>query len=515
MDSYLSADAILAQVPQAHTKSAAGKRKFESAVVFVATIASLATGVIGFVDAYQQPGKQNFLLGLVGCAVVLLMVRFMQWRRRFAAHVPYIAAQTQVPIGSDFLDLLASRVIVSRMAHLFAWFVRKLDNLAWLLLVSTLSLSAGAVFVLSAFGLYTAFQNQLDVIDLVLLIGLVRPLRSAVSGIQRFRRQSTGSRQRVQTFSKSFHYAVESVHVYIDKLSQSTVGVLNASASAASKVSVGLATTASTVVVSVAVSGVGLASAHVAPQAVIATGEVIPLPPAVVQFAGPEGREAEIRGAVFYGCVGSLLDNAQPADEQCQTAVQQSNDSCLGWQGGALPPECANALSGVLPQVVDSMQSNGSGENVDGSRGKEGDPRNPTDPNRPPRDPQQQNQADSGAPGTKSGPCVAAPGSRPCPSENPAGQSGGQPGQQPLPSQGGSPGGPPPPGRTPGSPPPGGSDGAPPSEGGTPGSPPGGSDGAPPSEGGTSGSPPGGSDGAAPPRATDGPPPTRRPPFLP
>ena len=203
MDSYLSADAILAQVPQAHTKSAAGKRKFESAVVFLATIASLATGVIGFIDAYQQPGKQNFLLGLGGCAVVLLLVRFMQWRRRFATHVPYIAAQTQVPIGSDFLDLLAARVIVSRIAHLFARFVRKLDNLAWLLLVSALSLSAGAVFVLSAFGLYKAYQNQLDVIDFVLLIGLVRPLRSAVSGIQRFRRQSTGSRQRVQTFSKS------------------------------------------------------------------------------------------------------------------------------------------------------------------------------------------------------------------------------------------------------------------------------------------------------------------------
>jgi len=357
MVDQLHVDAIVAQIPHTQVSSGARKRKTQAAVVLLATVVSLVTGVMGFVSAYQMPNRQNFVLGLLLCAFMLLLVRVLRWRRTFTTVVPYIPAQNVLEISDSFATRLFPRVRVSPMARGVATMLRRLDTVAWGLLVSALVLSAGAIFVLSAFGLFNALQNELRVIDLIMVIGMVRPFRSMVTGISKIRRQDAATRRHAQTFSKSFYYAVESFHLYVDKLSQSTVGMLQASSTAANKLSVGLATTASTVAVSVAVSGMGLASAQVAPQAVIATGEVIPLPPALVEFTGPEGREATIRGAVFYGCVGTLLDTTQPADQQCQTAVQQANDACVGWEGGTLPPECANALSGVLPQVMESIES--------------------------------------------------------------------------------------------------------------------------------------------------------------
>ncbi len=417
MDKQLSAQAILAEVKSVQTNSSALRRKAESAIVFVATAVSLVSGIAGFVSAFQNPDKKNFILGLVLCAVLLLVVRIMRSRRRFAAHVPYIAAQQQIHLGEAFATRLAPRVRITPIGHLAARLLRTLDNIAWVLLVAGLTVSAGAIFILSAFGLYRAAQSELHMLDLIMLIGLVRPIRSAFAGITHLRRKKSGERQRVETFSKSFHYAVDSVHEYIDKLGHSTAGMLHASASAMNKASVGIATTASTVAVSVAVSGMGLASAHVAPQAVIATGEVIPLPPAVVEFTGPEGHDAALRGAVFYGCVGTLLDNGQHADAQCHAAVQQSDERCASWQGGELPPECANALSGVLPQVVDSMQSRAAGGEADELRPAEDAGGQQNDANTPAGTPPQDNQSDTTATRATPGPCVAQSQNKPCPPE--------------------------------------------------------------------------------------------------
>ena len=526
MVDQLSVDAIVAQIPRAQASSAARKRKIQAAVVFIATAVSLVTGVVGFISAYQMPDKQNFVVGLLLCACLLLFVRVLRWRRTFTAVVPYIPAQNEIEIGDSFATRLAPRVRVSPTARRVAAMLRRLDTVAWGVLVSALVLSAGAIFVLSAFGLFNALQNELRVIDLIMVIGMVRPFRSIVTGISRIRKQDAATRRRAQTFSKSFYYAVESFHLYVDKLSQSTAGVLQASSSAANKLSVGLATTASTVAVSVAVSGMGLASAQVAPQAIIATGEVIPLPPVVVEFTGPEGREATIRGAVFYGCVGTLIDAAQPVDAQCQTAVQQASDACATWDGGALPPECANALSEVPPAVMQSIESTVPVQQDPPPDKSDGAPNNAdTPPKSAPnllqgvettQVPARVKQVSTAVPTQTQAPCDAAAEGRPCPQErapeNPAQDDRGQnappppldgtPGRPPRSE--GTPDGPPPLDGTPGQPPrPEGTPDGPQPLDGTPGRPPrpeGTPDGPPPLDG-TPGpiQPPEGTPGAPPP----------------
>ncbi|MCX6015806.1 MAG: hypothetical protein NT020_09515, partial [Chloroflexales bacterium] len=190
------------------------------------------------------------------------------------------------------------------------------------------------------------------------------------NGLKKLQQKKIGTRRRVGTFSKSLHYVIKSVNHFIQRLHLSTAEIVRTSTAAVSHVGGSIATTASTVALSVTVSGMGLASAQVAPSAVIATGQVIPLPPVIANMAGPAGHDVAVRGAVFYGCMGNILDgNQHSADENCQQAVQQANDSCAGWQGGPLPQECAQAINQVLPQAVERIESTLPQPHLDGLNG--------------------------------------------------------------------------------------------------------------------------------------------------
>jgi hypothetical protein len=416
VDNKISVDLLLAQLPHAPVQSAILKRKAQWWVFLVAAGISFVTGLMGFIEAFQQPDKQLVAGVLLAIVIVLLAIRMFRAKRRRHKHITHVPPHAAIVIVQQLSQQLTTQSRLSARQIMIGRSVRVIDNIAWVLLAVVLTIGAGAIFVLSAFGLYEAIRTELSIFDVVLLIGLVRPLSAVRSGVKNWLLKSAGARRRINTLSESLHYVIESANQFIEKLGESTTEVLRASTTAVSRVGGSMATTASTVALSVTVSGMGLASAHVAPSAVIATGQVIPLPPVIANMAGPAGHEVAMRGAVFYGCMGNILDsNQHTANEDCQQAVQQANDSCAGWQGGPLPPECAQAITQVLPQAVENIQSTLPPPPVDGANS--GNPP-PADPNRslpnnqpPPLNgtpqPQDPNQPGNPPPNGAQAPCVA------------------------------------------------------------------------------------------------------------
>ena len=419
----MSVDSLLSQIPHAPARSAILKRKAQWWVFLVAAGISFVTGLMGFIEAFQQPDKQLVAGVLLAIVIALLAIRIIRTKRRRTRHIAHVIPHMPIIIAPTVARQLMPQSRLSDRQKLIGRSIRIIDNIAWVLLAVVLTIGAGAIFVLSAFGLYEAIRTELSIFDVVLFIGLVRPLSAVRSGIKNWLLKSAGARRRINTLSESLHYVIEAVNHFIEKLSESTTEVLRASTTAVSRVGGSMATTASTVVLSVTVSGMGLASAHVAPSAVIATGQVIPLPPVIANMAGPAGHDVAMRGAVFYGCMGNILDSSQhTADESCQKAVQQSNDSCAGWQGGPLPPECAQAIIQVLPQAVENIQSTLPPPPIDGANSGNPPPADPNQPlpnNQPPPlngTPQPQDPNQPGKPQSNSGqaPCVAQDSNTQC-----------------------------------------------------------------------------------------------------
>jgi hypothetical protein len=420
----MTVDALLAQIPHASAQSAILKRKAQWWVFLVAAGISFITGLMGFIEAFQQPDKQLVAGVLLAIVIALLAIRIIRTRRRRTRHIVHVIPHMSIIIAPTLARQLTPQSRLSDRQKLIGRSIRIIDNIAWVLLAVVLTIGAAAIFVLSAFGLYEAIRTELSIFDVVLFIGLVRPLSAVRSGIKNWLLKSAGARRRINTLSESLHYVIESANHFIEKLSESTTEVLRASTTAVSRVGGSMATTASAVALSVTVSGMGLASAHVAPSAVIATGQVIPLPPVIANMAGPAGREVAMRGAVFYGCMGNILDsNQHTANEDCQQAVQQANDSCAGWQGGPLPPECAQAINQVLPQAVERIEGTvPQPPPVDGVNGNPppADPNQPLPNNQPPLlngtpQPQDPNQPGNPPPNRAQAPCVAQGANTQCP----------------------------------------------------------------------------------------------------
>lgn len=440
MDKQITVAAVLAQLPQASAPSSIWKRKARSWVFLIATVISFVTAVFGFVDAFQHPEKQIFAIGLLAVVIVILVIQLIRANivRRKQHQIVHITPITSIMIDAQLQQQLTHQSPLSARQIWIRRCVRIIDNIGWVLLAMVLTLAAGAVFVFSLFGLYEAIRTEVSIFDVVMIIGLVRPLNSTLNGIKKLQQKTIGTRRRLGTFSKSLHYMIESVNHFIHRLHLSTAEIIRTGTAAVSHVGGGIATTASTVALSVTVSGMGLASAQVAPSAVIATGQVIPLPPVIANVAGPAGHDVAVRGAVFYGCMGNILDSNQPANENCQQAVQQANDDCAGWQGGPLPPACAQAINQVLPQAVERIEAPVPQPPVEGPNG-ENPP--PADANRslpnsqPPLNgtpqPQDPNQPGNPPPNGAQAPCVAQGPNTQCPpmqsTANPAGNNNGYP----------------------------------------------------------------------------------------
>ncbi len=440
MDKQITVDALLAQLPQASGQSSIWKRKAQSSIFLVATGISFATAIVGFVDAFQHPEKQIVAIGLLAVVIVILVIQLIRANivRRKQHQIVHITPITSIMIDAQLQQQLTDQSQLSARQIWFRRCARIIDNIGWVLLAIVLTTTAGAVFIFSVFGLYEAIRTEVSIFDVVLLIGLVRPLHSTFNGIKKLQQKRIGTRRRIGTLSKSLHYGIESVNHFIERLHLSTSEVIRSSTAVVSHVGGSIATTVSTVALSVTVSGMGLASAHVAPSAVIATGEVIPLPPVIANMTGPAGHDVAVRGAVFYGCIGNILDSDQPANKNCQQAVQQANDSCAGWQGGPLPPECAQAINQVVPQAVERIEATVPRPPADGTNG--GNPP-PADPNRlfpnnqPPLhgtpQPQDPNQPGKPQPNGAQAPCVAQDTNPPCPpvqsTANPAANNNGYP----------------------------------------------------------------------------------------
>ncbi len=424
MDNQITVDTLLAQLPQALAQSSIWKRKAQSSIFLVATGISFVTAIVGFVDAFQHPEKQIVAIGLLAVVIVIVAIQLIRANivRRKQHQIVHITPITAIMIDAELQQQLTHQSQLSARQIWFGRCVRIIDNIGWVLLAIVLILTAGAVFVFSIFGIYEAIRTEVSIFDVVLLMGLVRPLHSTLNGIKKLQQKKIGTRRRMGTFSKSLHYGIESVNHFIERLHLSTTEVLRTGTAVVSHVGGSIATTASTVALSVTVSGMGLASAHVAPSAVIATGEVIPLPPVIANMAGPAGHDVAVRGAVFYGCMGNILDGNQPANENCQQAVQQANDSCVGWRGGPLPPECAQAINHVLPQAVERIEApvpQPPAEGPNGNNPPPADANRSLPNNQPPLNgtpqPQEPNQPGNPQPNGAQAPCVAQDPNTQCP----------------------------------------------------------------------------------------------------
>ena len=440
MDNHITSEALLAQLPHVSAQSSLWKRKAQSWIFLMATVISFVTAIFGFVDAFQHPEKQIIAGGMLAVVIVIVAIQLIRATimRRKQHQIVHITPITSIMIDAQLQQQLTQHAQLSARQIWFRRCVRVIDNIGWVLLATVLTLAAGAVFVFSLFGLYESIRTEVSIFDVVLIMGLVRPLNSTLKGIKKLQQKEIGTRRRIGTFSKSLHYVIESVNHFIARLHLSTAEALRTGTAVVSHVGGNIATTATTVALSVTVSGIGLASAQVAPSAVIATGQVIPLPPVIANMTGPAGHDVAVRGAVFYGCMGNILDGNQPANENCQQAVQQANDDCAGWQGGPLPPACAQAINQVLPQAVERIEAPVPQPPVEGSNG-ENPP--PTDANRslpnsqPPLNgtpqPQDPNQPGNPPPNGAQAPCVAQGPNTQCPpmqsTADPAGNNNGYP----------------------------------------------------------------------------------------
>lgn len=107
-------------------------------------------------------------------------------------------------------------------------------------------------------------------------MGLVGPFNSVRSGIAKWRNRRKGARQRVNTLSETVRNAVGALNNFWNSVSESTAGVVR---TGLTTVSSSVAATATSVAIGITITGVGLAAVSVTPNAVIATGRVVPIPP--------------------------------------------------------------------------------------------------------------------------------------------------------------------------------------------------------------------------------------------
>ena len=354
MDNHVSVDELVSHVATVPSQSAVVTRRMQWWALFAVAVVSFVTGIAGFVDALRQADTQLIAVVLLGVVGIIVVVRMVLARRV----VPVSAWQptSQLNVDSTWYQQ------VMHQAQLTVWqiwlgkSVRLLDYLAWVLLAIILVLSASTIFIFSAFGLYEGIRTGIDILDVVLVMGLVGPFTSIRSGIAKWRSRRKGARQRVNTLSETVRNAVGALNNLWSSVSESTAGVIR---NGLTSVGSSVATTATTVAVGVTVTGLGLAAVSVAPMAVIATGRVVPIPPVVASIAGAEGRAVGLRGAIIYGCMDDIVaGNEDHSDSACQAAVHQIGGVCATWDGQHMPPACEQQIFQLLPEIQAIINNN-------------------------------------------------------------------------------------------------------------------------------------------------------------
>ena len=156
MDKQITVAALLAQLPQASAQSSIWKRKAQSWGFLIATVISFLTAGFGFVDAFQNPEKQIFAIGLLAVVIVILAIQLIRANivRRKQHQIVHITPITSIMIDAQLQQQLTHQSPLSARQIWVRRCVRIIDNIGWVLLAMVLTLAAGAVFVFSAFGLY-------------------------------------------------------------------------------------------------------------------------------------------------------------------------------------------------------------------------------------------------------------------------------------------------------------------------------------------------------------------------
>jgi len=354
VDDQVLVDALVSHVATLPPQSAVVTRRMQWWALCAVAVVSFVTGIAGFVDALRQADTQLIavvLLGLVGFVVVVRMIL-----ARRVVTVSTWQPKSQLNVDSTWYQQVVQQ---SQLAVWQIWLgkgVRLLDYLAWVLLAIILVLSASTIFVFSAFGLYEGIRTGVDILDVVLVMGLVGPFNSVRSGIAKWRNRRNGSRQRVNTLSETVRNAVGALNNFWNSVSESTAGVVR---TGLTTVSSSVAATATSVAIGITITGVGLAAVSVTPNAVIATGRVVPIPPIVASIAGPAGRDVGVRGAIIYGCMDDIVAGAKGnADQSCQSAVHQVGSVCDKWDGHNMPVACEQQIFTLLPEIQALVGSN-------------------------------------------------------------------------------------------------------------------------------------------------------------
>jgi cell division protein FtsX len=110
--------------------------------------------------------------------------------RRKQHQIVHITPITSIMIDAQLQQQLTHQSPLSARQIWIRRCVRIIDNIGWVLLAMVLTLAAGAVFVFSAFGLYEAIRTEVSILDVVMIIGLVRPLNSTLNGLKKLKQKT-------------------------------------------------------------------------------------------------------------------------------------------------------------------------------------------------------------------------------------------------------------------------------------------------------------------------------------
>jgi len=354
VDNQLSVAHVIDQLPATPIPRARVVRRVRWWALLAVAVVSFVTGVAGFVDAFQKADTQIIAAGLLLLVILGFTVRVLVKRRKPLPITLDLRVQLSLE-PTTYQQLLAQ----AQVSHRQIWVgrvVRLLDYSAWVVLAIVLMLSAATVFLFSAFGLYDGVRTGIDIFDVVLVMGLVGPYNSVRSGLAKWRARRNGARQRVNTLSETVRNALGALNNFWNSASESTAGVVR---TGLTTVSSSVASTATSVAIGITITGVGLAAVSVTPNAVIATGRVVPLPPVVASIAGPAGRDVGVRGAIIYGCMDDIVAGSEGnADQSCQAAVHQVGSVCDKWDGHNMPTACEQQIFTLLPEIQALVGSN-------------------------------------------------------------------------------------------------------------------------------------------------------------
>jgi hypothetical protein len=340
--------ALLAQVQALSVRVQKPFRTARWWLFFAVAVVSMVTGILGGVSALQRVDTQPIALGILLCALTVVVLRILL-RRKGAAVTPLWH-----PHRSLALPPTASARVVAT-AHVPQWhiwmsrWVRYVDFLLWVLMAGVLVCAASVLCVFSLFGLWDGLQSGVDISDVVLVMGVVGPVLSVRSGVSRWQARHQGSRQRMQSCMETLRNALAALNNAFRMVRETTTTVARVGANTMASGVVAVTTTAA---MTAAVAGVGYVAFDTAPRAIIATGKVVPLPMEVALLAGESGVEVGLRGTIVLSCMNDFIDaDSDGADMACQQAVRQVDESCATWDGREMPPSCEQRIVQLMPEI--------------------------------------------------------------------------------------------------------------------------------------------------------------------